>query len=53
MTPATAEQFAFVAWWDKHVRGDGKPKQTGAGLRQLARDDAEAQTGISQQQVTA
>lgn len=46
------EQAEFVVWWRENVRPDGRPPKTGAERGRFLRDDAEAQTGISHQQVS-
>lgn len=45
-----AEQFEFVAWWGKHVRGPGKSNSRRPGV--IDAEAAEAATGISNQQVS-
>lgn len=44
------EQEEFVGWWRKNVRGPGKSNSRRTGGIEMA--DAEAQTGISSQQVS-
>jgi hypothetical protein len=48
------DQEEFVKWWRDAVRGAGgkEAQAIGAELRQLVRDDAEASTGIKNQQVS-
>lgn len=46
------EQEEFIRWWRDRVRGDGRPKKTGADPGQFSREDAEELTGITHQQVS-
>jgi len=44
------DQAEFVRWWDENVRPAGQGNN--AGRRYLSKDEADDQTGITQQQVS-
>jgi hypothetical protein len=46
------EQEEFVRWWGKNVRRAGQPERIVAEPEQFSAEDAEAQTGITKQQVS-
>jgi hypothetical protein len=47
-----ADQRDLVAWWDKHVRGAGRPPLIPADRQEFSMEDAERLTGVKNWQVS-